>query len=141
MNLSKYFTLEELTFSEIAGRLGIENTPSTEIANQLSFTAYQMDKVRELLGYPVLVSSGYRCPQLNAAVKGSPTSSHMKGEAIDFICPGFGSVREVFDKIRKSGIEFDQLIVEFGRWVHIGFGPKIRKQVMVYDGKSYREVA
>lgn len=140
MKLSKYFTLEELTFSQEAARRGIDNSPSMELANTLAFTAYQMDKVRDLLGHPVLVSSGYRSPELNAAVGGSITSSHMRGEAIDFTCPGFGSVREVFDEIRNSHIPFDQLIVEFGRWVHIGFGEKMRKEVMAFDGRSYRRV-
>ena len=49
-------------------------------------------------------------------------------------------MREVFDAIRKSDIDFDQCIAEFGRWVHIGFGPKMRKEVMAYDGRSYRSV-
>lgn len=141
MNISKYFSLEELTFSQEAARRGIDNTPTMEIANQLDMTANQMDKVRDLLGHPVLVSSGYRCPELNAAVRGSPTSSHMRGEAVDFTCPKFGTVREVFDAVRRSHIHFDQLIVEYGRWVHIGFGPQMRGQVLAYNGSGYREVA
>lgn len=141
MKLSKYFSFEELTFSQEAARRGIDNTPSMEIANQLGFTAYQLDKVRDLLGHPILVSSGFRCPELNAAVHGSPTSSHMRGEAVDMTCPGFGSVREVFDEIRKSHILFDQVIVEFGRWVHIGFGQKMRQEVLAYDGRAYKVIA
>lgn len=141
MNISKYFSLEELTFSQEAARRGIDNTPTMEIANQLDMTANQMDKVRDLLGHPVLVSSGYRCPELNAAVRGSPTSSHMCGEAVDFTCPKFGTVREVFDAVRRSYIRFDQLIIEYGRWVHIGFGPQMRGQVLAYNGSGYKEVA
>ena len=141
MNVSKFFSLDELTFSQTAVRLGIDNTPSIDIANQLCFTAYQLDKVRELLGHPMLVSSGYRSKELNAAVHGSRTSSHMAGEAVDFTCPGFGSVRDVFDKIRKSDIEFDQLIVEFGRWVHIGFGARMRRDVLSYNGDGYKVIA
>ncbi|MFZ2972228.1 MAG: D-Ala-D-Ala carboxypeptidase family metallohydrolase [Ferribacterium limneticum] len=141
MKLSKYFTLDELTFSQTAARIGIDNTPSMEMANQLGLTAYHMDKVRELLGHPVIVSSGYRSPELNAAVRGSATSSHVRGEAVDFTCPGYGSVREVFDAIRESDICFDQLIVEFGRWVHIGFDARMRGQCLAYNGNGYKEIA
>ena len=138
--VSKYFTLEEMIFSQTAARQGIDNSPCTGILSAIAFTAFEMDKVRELLGHPVIVSSGYRSPELNAAIGGSPTSSHMNGEAVDFTCPGFGTVREVFDAIRKSDLEFDQLIVEFGRWVHMGFGYKNRRQVLSYNGNGYREV-
>ena len=138
--LSKYFTLEEMVISQEAIRRGIDNSPTTGIIAALTCTAFEMDNVRELLDHPVIVSSGYRSPELNAAIGGSPTSSHMNGEAVDFTCPGFGTVREVFDAIRKSDIKFDQLIVEFGHWVHIGFGYKNRRQVLSYNGNGYREV-
>lgn len=138
--ISKYFTLEEMVFSQTAARRGIDNSPCTGVIPVITSTACKMDKVRKLLGHPVIVSSGYRSPELNAAIGGSPSSSHVKGEAVDFICPGFGPVREVFDAIRKSDLEFDQLIVEFGRWVHIGFGPNNRRECLIYNGGAYREV-
>lgn len=140
MKLSTYFSLDEFVFSQVAARLGIDNSPTQEILAHLVGTAARLDGVRELLGSPVLISSGYRCLELNEALRGSPTSSHMQGWAADFICPGYGSVRQVFDAIRKSDLQFDQLIVEFGRWVHIGYGDAMRRQVLAYNGNGYREV-
>ena len=138
--LSKYFTLEEMVISQEAIRRGIDNSPTTGIIAALTYTALEMDKVREFLNNPIIVSSGYRSPQLNAVLGGSPTSSHMSGEAVDFICPGFGNVRETFNAIIKSPLQFDQCIVEFGRWIHMGFGVKNRRECLVYNGNGYREI-
>jgi len=120
-NLSKYFSLRELTFSKIAEDNDIDNTPTPEILEKLKYTANQLDKVRELLGNPVNISSGYRCLQVNRRIGSKDTSQHLKGEAIDFKCELFGSPKKVFDKIRESDIQFDQLILEFNSWVHISF--------------------
>ena len=135
--LSTFFTLEEMLHSQVAARKPIANLPSADEFLTLQATAKRMDEVRRLLCAPVLVSSGYRSAELNRAIGGSKTSSHMRGEAVDFTCPGYGSVRRVFDRIRSSGIKFDQLIFECGEWVHIGFGPKMRGEVLVFDGKTY----
>jgi len=140
MMLSDYFSLDELTISEVAARKGIDNTPSPELLLVLQGTAKKMDAVRRLLGRPVLASSGYRCPELNTLIGSDEKSDHPKCLAVDFICPGFGTVRQVFDKIRLSGLEFDQLIVERGRWVHIGFGPRMRRQCLTFDGNHYAGV-
>lgn len=139
--ISDFFTLEELTGSEYAARHGIDNTPSDEVVAKLADTAKEMDKVRRLLGRPIFVSSGYRCLKLNRALNSKDTSQHIKGEAIDFTCPGFGTPQQVFDKVRLSCIEFDQLIVECGRWVHISFSQKNRRQCLAFDGENYSEVA
>ena len=80
--ISKYFTLEEMVFSQTAARRGIDNSPCTGVIPVITSTACKMDKVRKLLGHPVIVSSGYRSPELNAAIGGSPSSSHVKGEAV-----------------------------------------------------------
>lgn len=143
MILSKYFTLEEMCASQTAARKRIDNTPTAEQLENLRETCRYMDRVRELLEHPVLVSSGFRSPKLNAAVGGSKTSSHMLGYAVDFTCPGYGSVEEVFEYLKQalpgSGINYDQLIHEFpdspGSWVHLGFGPEMRHQKLVYDGQ------
>lgn len=141
--LSRYFSLEEMTASQMAARKRIDNTPNAEQLENLLDTCRQMDRVRELLGYPVIVSSGFRSPKLNAAVNGSKTSSHMSGYAVDFTCPGYGSVEEVFEFLKKAlpnaGVAYDQLIHEFpdspGSWCHLGFGPEMRHQKLVYDGQ------
>ena len=84
---------------------------------------------RELLGVPMLVSSGYRSPKLNKAVGGSSTSAHSYGFAIDFTAPGFGNTRKIANFLAKEfkarGIMFDQIILEFpdspNSWVHLGY--------------------
>jgi len=139
--LSDFFTLDEFVASQYASRHGIDNSPSLEIVAKLTRTGLEMDKVRRLLGRPVIVSSGYRCPTLNRAIGSDDDSQHVKGEAVDFICPGFGSPLDVFNKIRLSCIEFDQLIVECGRWVHISFSPRKRRQCLAFDGQHYFPVA
>ena len=126
--LSKYFTLEELTVSQYATRKGISNIPSGQDMTNLVMTAAKMDEVRQLLGKPIYVSSGYRNPAVNLAVGGSATSSHTSGLAVDFVCPEYGSVKEVFDAIRKSSLRYDQVINEGDDWVHLGFGRQQRLQ-------------
>ena len=120
-NLSKYFSLRELTFSKIAEVHRIDNAPTPDALETLKYTASHLDKVRELLGNPVNISSGYRCLQVNRRLGSKDTSQHLKGEAVDFKCELFGSPKKVFDKIRESDIQFDQLILEFNSWVHISF--------------------
>jgi zinc D-Ala-D-Ala carboxypeptidase len=123
--LTEHFTLEEFTDSQTAARKGIHNVPpigSPERAN-LQCTAETMEEVRTLLGgVPVLISSGYRSPQVNAAVGGSKNSAHMSGLAVDFSCPGFGTPLQICKKLhphmRELGI--DQLIHEYDTWVHLG---------------------
>lgn len=131
--LTDHFSLEEMTASETAARRGIDNTPSPAIIKNLTRTAQLLERVRVLLGSkPILVSSGYRSPALNAAVGGSKTSAHMQGLAADFICPGFGTPLAICKRLDSLGVEFDQLIQE-GTWVHIGLaaeGIKPRRQVL-----------
>jgi putative chitinase len=127
--LSRYFTLSELTFSSTATRLGIDNTPTSDIVANLTDTAQHMDIVRTLLGKPIHVDSGYRSPVLNSAVKGASNSAHLTGHAVDFVCPDFGTPLQICAAIVQAGIKFDQLIQE-GTWVHISFAPEMRQQVL-----------
>jgi zinc D-Ala-D-Ala carboxypeptidase len=143
--LSKYFTLDEMIASQTAVRKHIDNTPSAEIIENLKEACTKADRVRDLLGSQMIVTSGFRSMKLNTAVGGSKTSSHMQGNAMDFRCPDFGTPKEVFDflkkNLREKNIHFDQLILEFpntpSTWVHIGFGSEMRGEILVYDGKSY----
>ncbi|WP_201768127.1 D-Ala-D-Ala carboxypeptidase family metallohydrolase [Asticcacaulis benevestitus] len=125
-SFSQYFTLDELTHTE---HRTIDNTPPAEIVTTLKATAQQMDRVRHLLGKPIRVNSGYRSPALNAAVGGAPTSAHMAGYAVDFVCPGYGTPLQICQKIVASDIRYDQLIQE-GSWVHISFDPRLRMRQM-----------
>lgn len=141
MKLSPHFTLAELTVSATAARRGLDNTPPPAVLETLKATAARMEQVRAILGgKPIIVISGYRSPAVNAAVKGSRTSAHMTGHAVDFICPGFGLPRLVARRLAAELADFDQLIQEFGQWVHVGFGPGRRNQLLTAsrtaDGKT-----
>ncbi len=120
MKISEHFTLEELTFSEAAARLGLDNTPVPIVITNLGLVAAVMERIRALLGdRPIVVHSGYRSAEVNQAVGGVMTSAHCHGLACDFVCPAFGPPAEVALTILRSEIEYDQLILEYG-WVHVG---------------------
>lgn len=138
MNLTPHFTLEELTASQSAARLGLDNTPPPEMVDALKRTAQLLEEVRALLGRPVLVSSGYRAPAVNRAVGGAANSAHMLGCAADFSCPSFGSPLDICRAIAGSPIAFDQLIHEFRAWVHIAWSPQPRKMVLTIDSTGTR---
>jgi len=121
--LTPNFTYEEAIHSQAAVRLGLENTPDKVILNNILETARRMERVRELLANrAILVSSWYRSSEVNRTVGGSRTSSHITGEAVDFICPSFGSPYQICLQLQKHKKElwYDQLIFE-GTWVHISF--------------------
>ncbi len=123
--MSPHFSLDELTFSAYAERHGIDNTPPAKVLANLQRLAFGLERVRELLGQPIHVESGYRSPILNGWVGGSKKSAHMQGYAADFKCPGFGSPLHVCRAIRDSDIEFDQIINEM-TWIHLSFDPQNR---------------
>lgn len=139
VQLSTHFTLDEFTFSQTAARLGLDNSPPPEVLKCLGTTALGMEAVRKVLGScPINISSGYRAPAVNAAVGGAKNSQHLTGQACDFTAPRFGTVQQVFDAIKASGIGYDQLIVEFGRWVHVSFSALPRRQALVIDANGTR---
>jgi hypothetical protein len=126
--LSEHFTLEGATHSDKAIELGIPNQPDERQLGNLHKSAEGMEKIRALLGKPIRVNSWLRLPEVNVAVGGSKISAHMDGFAIDFTCAAIGDPLHVAKLIAGSGIEYDQLIHEYGRWVHISFDPGMRKQ-------------
>ena len=140
MNLSPHFALSELTISSQYPE--IPNQPDNIILARLETLAWRMEWVRELLGNkPIIVSSGYRSPELNKSVGGSKTSNHMDGRAVDFVCPSFGTPSDIVAELRPhiKALGIDQLILEYGRWVHVGLREYefCRFQAMTYDGKKY----
>ena len=140
MRLSPHFTLEELTHSDTATRLGFDNTPNDEIIVNLTFLASQLEHVRSILNHPILVSSGFRCHALNDHLGSKRTSAHTRGLAVDFISPSFGTPEEIVEAIVNSDIEYDQVILEFGRWVHLAFTEdNPRKQALIIDKEGTRE--
>ena len=139
MRLSPHFSLEELTHSDTATRLGIDNTPTVEIIDNLTFLANELEYVRDILSAPMLVSSGYRSYALNDHLGSKRTSSHCKGLAVDFISPSFGNPHSVVEAIVLANINYDQVILEYGRWVHLSFHPTApRKQALIIDKKGTR---
>lgn len=130
ITITKNISLNELLASNTAKRHNIDNTPNQTILQNLidaSVNLYQ--PVREILGVPMIISSGYRCPALNAKVGGSATSAHMSGFAIDFTAPKFGTpkiiVPHIVRKLKENSIGFDQAIIEYPKsprsWVHLGY--------------------
>lgn len=136
--LSRYFTLTEMTISETGARRGLSNKPTADALENLKRLTVTLDRIRAALGHPVVITSGYRSPEVNAAVGGSKTSAHCKGLAADFTCPGYGTPLEVAKAIAAMGLEFDQLIHEFGTWVHLGLADKPRKQLLTIDKRGTR---
>lgn len=118
----KYFTIAELCKSATADRLGINNRCRQEhVENLTALVDNVLDPLREWYGKPLLVSSGYRCPALNSAVKGSPTSQHMSGQAADIDTGDRQQNKLLFEYIRKS-LPFDQVIDESNfAWVHVSY--------------------
>ena len=128
----KYFTITELCKSSTATKRKIDNTPNQEIIDNLEqLVEHVLDPLREGYGKPIRVNSGYRCPALNKAVKGSKTSSHMKGLAADITVGSPTKNKQLFELAQKLKLPFDQLIDESNfSWVHISYSKKPRKQVL-----------
>ena len=126
--LTKHFSLDEFCRSNTAVRLSIDQQPNARVRENLQHTAECMEEVRELLGHPITINSGYRSFALNKAVGGAPNSDHCEGFAVDFVCPDFGTPREICIKIAEGGVMFHKLIYE-GTWVHISFDPRSERSV------------
>lgn len=139
MRLSPHFSLEELTHSDTAVRLGIDNTPTPEVIDNLKFLAGELEYVRDILGTPMLISSGFRCYALNDHLGSKRTSSHTKGLAVDFISPSFGNPHSIVSAIVMANINYDQVILEYDRWVHLSFHPtEPRKEALIIDKEGTR---
>lgn len=128
MQLSEHFTLEELTASSTAQQRGIVNVPDKQARLRLAYLCQSiLEPIRRKYGFPIYVSSGYRSPELNRAVKGSATSQHMTGDAVDITCKATPKATLFFliNKMVESGeIEVGQLIWEYGdaanpSWIHV----------------------
>ena len=135
MNLTANFSLHELTKSETALRMGFDNTPGEDETAALKLLAEKvLQPVRDHYGKGVKVNSGYRSPESNAAVGGSKTSDHCKGQAADIEIPGVPNA-ELAQWIMDN-LEYTQLILEFytpgipdSGWVHVSYDPNnLKKQ-------------
>ena len=149
MKLSNNFSLAELTKSQTAIRKNISNEPGTaEINNLIHLAEAVLQPVREHFGKPVMISSGYRSPELCEAIGSSSKSQHAKGEAADFEIPGVDN-KELATWI-KENCDYDQLILEFynegdpnSGWVHCSISKtQPRRERLIakrVDGKTQYE--
>lgn len=131
--ISKHITFKEATFSATAQRLGIKNQPTLEHLKAMITVAEKcFEPLREWYGKPLRINSFYRGKELNKAVKGSLTSQHCKGEAIDIDAGSISENKKIHDWI-KDNLEFTQLINEFGfQWIHVSYDPKnLKKQCLI----------
>jgi hypothetical protein len=126
MQLSEHFDLNEATYSETAVRNGIDNQPSTVQLENMKTAAQKLEQLRAVTG-PLRINSWLRLPAVNVAVGGSKVSSHMDGWAIDVSSSKLTPI-QLCKEVQKAGIKFDQMIHEYGRWMHISFAPEMRQQ-------------
>ena len=125
MKLTEHFTLSEFVRSETADRKHIDTTPTTEAVDNLRALCRDvLEPARLAFGAPIYITSGYRCPALNKAVGGKPTSQHLRGEAADLQVRGVDNLRKLYRLIKDHGV-FDQLLYESNkagvRWIHVSY--------------------
>lgn len=144
MQLSKNFTLSELIISQEGMRRGLDNTPTPEvIINLTNLVKNVLQPLRDLVGKPIVISSGYRSPLVNSAVGGAKNSEHMTGCAADFTIPG--KTNKETAQLIMNNLIFNQLILEFYKednpyygWVHCSYSALgNRKEVLHFDGHYY----
>lgn len=150
MQITEHFSFKELTRSETARRLGLQNVPSAAEMANIQYTAEQLEKIRAYVGRGIVVTSCFRSERVNKAVGGSPTSAHRFGLAADCDAIGLTSLafaKEIIKMRDEEKIKFDQLILEFpergdGAWVHIGFrrNNPMRNQIMTATKKNGKTV-
>lgn len=144
MQLSKNFTLIELITSQEAARRGLDNTPTPQvITNLTNLVKNVLQPLRDLVGKPIVISSGYRSPAVNAAIGGAKNSEHMTGCAADFTIPS--KTNKETAQLIMYNLTFNQLILEFYRadnpyygWVHCSYSASgNKKEVLHFDGNNY----
>jgi len=147
MQITKHFTLEELTRSDTAVRFGIDNEPgSEETENLVRVCDMILEPVRHRYDTPILPSSGYRCLELNRRIGSSDKSQHTKGQAVDFEVKGVPNM-EVASWIMDN-LDYDQLILEFYKegqpnsgWIHCSYvGNENRNESKRFDGSTWNSL-
>lgn len=133
MKVSENFTLDELLSSATAKRMNYTeqfNPPIKVVRNLSALVKNVLQPLRESLGKPITITSGYRCERLNKRVKGAKNSQHVLGQAADLKIDGM-TTEEIVKHVIKLDLPFDQIIEEFGDWVHISHDDtKNRKQAL-----------
>lgn len=141
MRLSNNFSLEELYFSSVAKEHNINNQPTREVTEALGCLVQNLlQPLRDKLRRPIIVTSGYRSPELNRLVGGAKNSQHVLGQAVDIVVQGM-TPRTLAEFVTRSGLTFDQMIVEeVGNtsWLHLSYTRKFnRKERLLYRGGKY----
>ena len=137
-SLTPHFKMSELagTSNEKYKKLNI--LKAQDQMGKMYMLAGFAERVREIIGKPMIITSGYRCPELNKAIGGALTSQHIFCEAIDFVVKGM-STQDIFNKIVTSDLKYNQIIIERNskgsQWVHVSIGSY--KQKLQFDGKQY----
>ena len=143
MKLSPNFTLDEMVVSQTGSRLGLHNVPPPWAIKELQRLATLiLQPLRDHLSRPIVVTSGYRSPDVNVAVGGAANSAHLDGRAADIIVPGMTPL-EVCFAIKDLGLPFDQLIHEFRAWTHVAVareGAAPRRELLTAIRGPYRTV-
>lgn len=146
---SKNFTVAELSKSNTAALKKIDNTPKgVHLNNMQDLVTKFLQPLREELGLPIQVNSGYRSEKLNSVIPGaSKTSAHCYGWAVDIVCPKYGNAKRfsqyVADFCKRKNIKYDQIIYEFGSWCHFGLkrrNGEQRAQLLIIDKAGTRSV-
>ena len=142
--MTPHFSLAELTRSNTATRLKLDNSPTPDALVRLQATAEMLERIREHLGYPLTITSGYRSPEVNKAVGGVTSSDHEQGMAADFVCPGYDTPYKVAKALagNLAGLDIGQIIYErIGgkEWVHVStrVPAKIVNRVITANGNGY----
>ena len=138
MNLTPHFTIEELAGTSNAQYKKLNLLKAQEHMGKMYMLAGFAERVREIIGKPMIITSGYRCPELNKAIGGAITSQHTLCEAIDIVVKGM-RCEDVFNRIVTSDLKYNQIIIERNKsgsqWVHLSIGSY--KQKLKFDGKQY----
>lgn len=120
--ISDYFTLSELTKSETANKLKIDNTPNRDVITNLQYgVTFVLEPLRRLIAMPVVITSGYRCPKLNKAVGGVPNSWHTQGNAADIRVKSTEHAKLLFDTLKRISA-VDTVLFEHSKtscWLHV----------------------
>lgn len=139
MRISKNFILQELTRSNVGLRLGIKNEPTKDGVHKLTMMVNSLlQPIRDKIG-PIRITSGYRSPEINTAIGGSPNSQHCRYEAIDcqYVYKNKMNNIKIYEALVDLDLDFDQCILEFGdpncpAWIHLSW--KVcdnRRQVLI----------
>ncbi|HEX4855190.1 MAG TPA: D-Ala-D-Ala carboxypeptidase family metallohydrolase [Limnobacter sp.] len=129
LNFHPEFCQDTLCHSDTAQQCGLDNTCPPGLLNNLSRLSALLGEIQQYLNIPpgaLKINSGFRAEALNEKVGGVPNSQHCLGLAADIVCGEFDSAHALACAIEHSPCEYDQLILEFGKWVHVSAAPEDR---------------